>query len=354
MINKDNLKDMDKLVSIVLIFFSISLILFVLIITKRPIYLLLGFFMLSTGIIWLYIRQKSVITLDSSYYNDNYYTILSIIFFITLTISLIILYLRPDEYMRPLSYFILISLMAGIVGLEILFLPINKKYNIFTLLQIIIIGLSISLSELLIFPSVIGVDPWWHQTFTSLITQSGYLPGGGYPYSKIPIFHLLIANTSIITTLNYKLSSIFSITFPLVIIGVLIVYSMGKKLINEKIGLLASLILVISNYVINGEIMAIPTTLGGIFLLIIIYLLINFKDNKFILSSILAFLFMSVLILTHTIVSLEMALILITGWVSLFIYDKLYEKPKNYFSLTISLTFCSIHVRMVDLCIGHY
>ena len=109
--------------------------------------------------------------------------------------------------------------MAGIISLEIFFLPYNNKFNIFTLFQIIIIGLSISLSELFLFPTVLGVDPWWHQIFTSLILQSGYIPGGGYPYAKIPIFHLLIANTSLITNLNYKLSSIFSITVPLIIIS---------------------------------------------------------------------------------------------------------------------------------------
>ena len=302
--------------------------------------MLFGFFILFSGVIWLYLRKKALIQFDSScYQSSDYYIILNMIFFILLISSLIIFYLRPDEYVRPLSYFILTSIMAGIVALEIFILPRNNKFNIITLFQIIIIGLSIALSELLLFPTVLGVDPWWHQMFTLLIIQSAHIPGGGYPYAKIPMFHLLIANTMLITGLNYKLSSIFSVTFPLIIICVLLIYSIGKHLINDKIGLLASLILVLSNYFINGEIMAIPTTLGGIFLLIIIYLLINFKAKKFILNTILAISLMFVLILTHTIVSLEMALILISGWISLVIYNKLYEKPKNYFSLTISILF---------------
>lgn len=334
MITKNFFKDLDTIGSIILISSSVLLLLFLIITSKRPVYILLGFFMLFTGIIWLYLRKKAIIMFNSSY---TQYIFLNIIFFISLIFSIIIIYFRPDDYVRPLSYFVITSFIAGIVALEIFFSP-SKKYNILILFQIIILGLSISLSQLLLFPTVIGIDPWWHETFTSLIISSHHIPNQGYAYEKLPIFHLLIGNTSIITGLNYKLSSIMSVTLPLVIISVLIIYSMGKRLINDKIGLLGSLILVLSNYVINGEIWSIPTTLGGVFLLIIIYILLNFYDKK-IISSILALSLMFILILTHTIVSLEMAIILLTGWLSLVIYSYLYKKSKNYFSLTVTLVF---------------
>ncbi|MGZ7068841.1 MAG: hypothetical protein ACXVHT_11090, partial [Methanobacterium sp.] len=60
-----------------------------------------------------------------------------------------------------------------------------------------------SLSQIFLFPSIIGMDPWWHQKFTLYIMESFHLPDIGYPYEKIPIFHLSIINTSLLTGLNY-------------------------------------------------------------------------------------------------------------------------------------------------------
>jgi hypothetical protein len=228
--------------------------------------------------------------------------------------------------------------MAGIIALEIFFSP-SKKFNMLILSQIVIVGLSVSLSQLFLFPSIIGMDPWWHQMFTMKILESYHIPTGGYPYEKIPIFHLLITNTSLLTGLSYKLSSIISITFPLILICTLIIYNTGKYLVNDKIGLLGALILVLSNYFINGEIWAIPTTLGGIFLITIIYLLLNFRNKKNFIVPIIVILLMFTLLLTHTIVSLIMALSLITGWISLFIYKNVYKKTKNYFPLTLAMYF---------------
>lgn len=227
--------EIDKTLSFVLIFFSLLFLVFTVII-ERPLYTLLGFIMLLTGIIWLYSRKKAFITFDS---NFTIYIFLNIIFFLSFSVSLLILCFRSEIYVRPLSYFIITSFMAGIIALEIMFSP-SKKFNIIILSQVIIIGLSISLSQLFIFPTVLGVNPWWHQMFSSLILESHYIPGGGYPYAKLPIFHLLISITSIITGWGYNLSSIVSITLPLTIICVLLTYNIGKYLINDKVGLFRS------------------------------------------------------------------------------------------------------------------
>ena len=87
-----------------------------------------------------------------------------------------ILFFRQEVYVRPLGYFICISIMAGVVSLEILF----KKRNTLMLLQIILIGISLQLGQVLIFPNVVGVDPWYHQLYTSKILESGFIPGGSY------------------------------------------------------------------------------------------------------------------------------------------------------------------------------
>ena len=232
--------------------------------------------------------------------------------------------------------------MAGIIALEILFAP-KKKFTVSILLQIIIIGLSTSLSQLLLFPTLIGYDPFTHQVFTSLIIKSHHIPYFGnyynFGYERIPIFHLLIANTSLITGLSYKLSSIVSVSFLLIVIGVLLTYNIGKYLISDKIGLLGALILVLSNYIINAEIWIIPNFLGGIFFIVIVYLLLNFKDRNDVLFPILIIFLMFVLILTHTIVSMILVITLITGWFSILIYNYFNKKSKISIPLTLGIMF---------------
>jgi len=331
-------EDIDKTVSIMLIILSLLFLFAVIFIVRKPLYMLIGIIMLFTGIIWLRIQKKAFIDFSSNY---RYFLLLNIIFYVFLSFSLIALNLRSETYVRPLTYFLIISIMVGIISLEIFYTPL-KKFNFHILFQIMIIGFSLSLSQLFLFPTVIGIDPWWHQQFTFLVNHAHQLPAGNYPYAKIPIFHLLIMNTSLITGLDYKMSSIFSVTLPLIVVCVFIIYNMGRYLVNDKVGLLGSLILVISNFFINGEIWVIPTTLGGIFLITILYLLLTRNDKNPITISFLAIFLMFVLVLTHTIVSMVMASILIMGWGAIIFYKYIYGKSKNNFSLTLASYFVII------------
>lgn len=282
-------------------------------------YLIFGIFLLLSCIIWLRLRKSFILEKINVESNPRLFLILVSLFFIFFTYSLIAL---RDGYLyeRPIQYFLATSIISCIISLEILLLPSRKQISLL-IIQIIALGLSLEISQALVFPTVIGVDPWYHQAFTIKMLEDGHIPLNS-SYSFLPIFHLVVGTTMTILGLDYKVASILSISLVQVIMNVLIVYCIGRFLFNNKIGLLASLLLVVANYNINMGFWAIPNTLGFVFVIIILYLLMKFRAEKTIVTTTLTFIFMIALVMTHTVASACMAIIL-TVWI---VSDAFYSK----------------------------
>ena len=329
-------EDLDKKIAILGVMFSIILAIYLTMSVGRIVYVLTAILTLISCIIWLLIRDRASLKLDSSSQPNSIILVLSFIFFFLLAFSILSVHFRPDLYERPLIYFILTSSMAGIVGLEIMFFKETQKYLILS--QIVIIGLSVSWSQLLIFPSLLGVDPWWHQMFTTKIMETHYIPEG-YCYSKLPIFHLAIASSSLITGLDYKFATMLSVSLAQIICNALFLFLLGKFLFNQKVGLLASLMVIIANHHIYMSYWSIPNSLAAVFIPIVLYLLWKVRRDKPLHATVLSIFFMGILILTHTVTAMCMAIILFVCWAVFNLYTSLYSKTEIPISLTISLLF---------------
>ncbi len=200
----------------------------------------------------------------------------------TFTLDIISLYNRPYLYQRPLIHFFIISILVGITVLEITNINKNRKiYNCIIFFQIILIGILAAWSQLLIFPSLIGVDPWYHQHFTSEILNEYFVPEHEL-YSKLPLFHILVACTSLISELDYKFATMFSASLAHIICISLFTFLFTKNLFNNnyKVAYLASLLLVISNNYIYMSYTSIPNSFAMIFVLANILLYDLFKREK--------------------------------------------------------------------------
>lgn len=276
---------------------------------NRLVYIFAGILILIACLMWIFLQKK--VSLDTAKIKSQpTFLLLNTTYFILFTGSILSIYLRSFVYERPLLYFIFLFSMISVVILEILLLDSENKKHVFLIIfQIIIVNLSIICSQFFIFPNILGLDPWIHQMVTSQIISKGFIPTG-FNYSNLPIMHLEIATTSILTGLGYKLSAIFSIALIQILCGVLFVFLLGRYLFDIKIGLITSLLLVTSNYFINMGLFIIPNTIGAIFILIIIYLLFKINKEKFLIGTSLILFFMITLILTHTISSMCMAIIL--------------------------------------------
>lgn len=303
------------------------------------IYLIMSLFGLGACILWLFMRNKKhylsyLVSINESN-NQNLFYYLFLIYVLLFAISIVIILTRQDVYVRPLSYFVIISLMVSIVGLEIIFS--TKRHQVYILFQIILIGVSLYLTQVLLFPGVVGVDPWFHQMFSLKTINEGYIPDG-YSYSKLPIFHVLVSITAIITNLSYKYSSISSIGSLQLIVNITVVFLFGKYLFNEKVGLLSGLLLTTATYHVFMGSRPIPNTIACVIILLVLYILIVLRKRSPIKYSFLLIILMLVLIMTHPVASMGMAIILLVCWGISILYNYKNIRISRYISLSL-LTF---------------
>jgi len=290
---------------------------------RSPTYTAVGVIVFLACLAYLLLRRRApAYALAQVETKPHMYLLLNILFFCLLTYSIAAFHLRPELYTRPLGYFVALAAMAAILAVEILFLPPRKSATYFILFKIVLISLSLVWSQLLIYPSIVGRDPWWHQMFTLKILDAGYIPSGYY-YSRLPAMHLVIGGTSLITGLGYKMAAMLSVSLLQVVCNTLFIFLLGKFVHSTKVGLLAALLLGVANWHIWFAYWAIPNTMGVVFIPIIIYLLFKLRQEKPKTSICLSTLFIAVLILTHTIAAAMLVMTLFSIWLGFELYRRL-------------------------------
>lgn len=206
--------------------------------------------------------------------------LLNVAFWCLFTAS-IWLYQTQQLYHRPLAYFILISLLAGIIAIEILCFEDGKGKGraYLILLQILLLSANIRLGIFYEFPSLSGADSFFHANQVQYIVDTGFIPPFEYAmkYAAYPVFHTVVAMTQVLTSLSLKNALFLSIGLH-AIISTVFIYFIGQKLAGPKVALLAVLLLNVStNFVAEGVINIIPATLVTSWFMLILYLALMAK-----------------------------------------------------------------------------
>ena len=305
----------------------------------NPHYAAVGIILLLSCMAYLFIRKGTELPeISESPRSYQLYLLFNIIFFSALLFSILSLYLRPEPYIRPPSYFISMVIMAGALAAAVLFLPRRKPYSYLLLTQIILIPLSLTWSQLLIFPTLIGDDPWWHQWFTQSILDLGLISGSA-GYARLPVLHLVSGTTVLVTGLDYKMAALFSIS-SMNIIGVLLfTFLLGRFIFNDNVGLLAALILGVSVDFLGMSYLIMPNTFAAFMIVVIIYMLFKIKTKKSLLATQLTILFMAILILTHPIASMCLAMLLFALWAGFEVFNRVYNQRKTPVTFGIAAIF---------------
>jgi len=266
-------------------------------------------------LIWISISRRRLLEGLVLRPNPLLFRFLVMIFFFLLALSILSFRMRSDLYVRPLEYFVLTSAMAGVVSLEIIFGPTSKKTILAIMIQIIAVGLSLVISQVEVFPGVVGSDPWWHQMFALKILDSFRIPDG-YSYSRMPIFHLDVVMSSIAIDTTYRMSALISVSCIQVVVNTLCVFLIGRLAFNEKVGMLAGLMLSVANVEIHMGFWTIPTTLGVTMMMIALWMLLKRRESSSILLGFATILVMMTIILTHPLAAAMMAVVLSVGWIT--------------------------------------
>ncbi|WP_156165800.1 hypothetical protein [Methanosarcina sp. 2.H.A.1B.4] len=328
-------QELDRTLPIAGAILSVLLIIYTSVNIGRAIYAFTGVLTFISCLVWLKIRKNTSLELSQPITSSTNLLFVCL-FFILFLLSILSLHFRSDLYERPLIYFVLMSLMVGAIVVESFS---TKKQDCLILFQIILIGISVAWSQLLIFPSLVGVDPWYHQMFTLEILNVHFIPEHS-GYSKLPIFHLFIGTTSLLTGLSYKFAAMLSVSLSQIICNVVFIYLLGKFLFNNRIiGLFASLFVVVANHHIFMSYWSIPNSFAEIFILIIFYLFLKVKQDNSISPVVLSILLLATVILTHAITSMFATISFFVFWATFNLYNFIYFKKDLPISLTYSTLF---------------
>jgi len=168
---------------------------------------------------------------------------------------------RPEQYSRPLLFFGLLGVSAGLIAVKVI-LQGHSVRDRFTLLEIVGVGIMATLSISFIYPSLIGMDPWWHMRQTMLIVDEGYID-----VHSLPVMYVLVAGVIKVTGWTYRLATVVAIAIPVVLANIYLIYVLGKMIRGRKVGLLAGLLVAFAGWNVFFIVWTIPNTLAVPFVL---------------------------------------------------------------------------------------
>lgn len=224
-------------------------------------------------------------------------TTLKIIFFILLTVSYW-LYFNQQLYQRPILYFLIISILGGIISIQIICSNRIENKSLI-LIELLLFSFSIRYGIFYEYPSLSGADAYWHASFIQTILDKGFIPTYDEiktPYSLYAIYHLIVIITQQLTKLNIKDSIFTSIGF-IALISPTFIYLATKKLLDPPIGLMALLLIYTSDdLLVEGVVNFFPGTLVTSLFMLIIFLIFAHFDARF---QFILILIVIIIILTH-------------------------------------------------------
>ena len=291
---------------------------------------------LSTSFIcfsYLYIKRKK--PEETTNISNRVFYILFITFSFLLSSSLLILY-YSEPYTIPISFYIIISASYAVIAAEIFFINKESKLKYIPLFQILMVSLLFRLAIYYQFPSIVGVDPFGNYAMTGDIISRGYFPLE-YPYSKFPIFPINSAVSLLTTGLEYKLCLFFTVGI-IELLSIVFVFLLGKTICNFKTGVFAALFLSFCPFnIAYGTHSIIAMSVGITFFSIICYLIIKNHIKKSLKISIIIFLFLALLILTHVVASTICFLLLLSFLFGKHLYKFIENKQMDEKTVTFSL-----------------
>ena len=232
-------------------------------------------------------------------------------------------------YARPLSFLILVSIMSSILAVQIF----TGKNTAYCVIKIVTIGILLRASAWYQFPSPVGYDSVAEVNFLEQLVATGHTGGFMMGYEYYPIAFYFTASTAVITGME-AINAHF-ILGVIEVIGLIFVFLIGKHFFNEKIGLLAALIIAVFDWHVFWGFYVKAFTLGIAWVSIVLFLLLTAQQKNRLVFLVLSILLMFLLILTHTVPPTVLLVILLIGWLLFLLLRNIQSKEK--FELPIKL-----------------
>ncbi len=212
----------------------------------------------------------------------------------------------------------LASVLGTLVFGQILFTDETDFNRTLLLTEVVLLAFVVRFAGLFTTPGLIGIDSWTHVTqLAAGILSEGSLDAiADDKHFASPFYHLVLASAAIVYDLSLRNALYLSIgvVMPL---SVLLVYSTANLLVTDRWAVLATMIYSVGNYVVEWGVHLIPTSLGLVFFLAVLYALVRLMwvENG-LRDFVLLILLTLAIILTHQVSTFIMLILLAAAFLS--------------------------------------
>lgn len=216
---------------------------------------------------------------------------------------------------RGPAFYTIAAALSVLVFVQIAFAADRDLHVGIVLVQVLALGFVVRFAGLLGSAGYIGVDIWIHiPQYVEGILATNSLDGmGTTKYVAAPLYHLLVAATALLADLStrFALYASIGVAMPL---SVLFVYVTAGRFVTPRWAAFAAMAYTISDFVVVWSVHLIPTSLGLMIFLAILFLFVRIQRRGATWSEIpLMVLLVIAMALTHQVASFIMLVLLFSG-----------------------------------------
>lgn len=219
---------------------------------------------------------------------------------------------------RTRTFYGLAGLLGTMVLAQLLFARDRDLHPGVVLLQIVGLGAAVRFAAFDTTAGLVGIDVWFHvSTFTQGILATNSIQGmGSTKYVMAPFYHLLVAVTSMFADVGPTWAVILALGL-LMPVAPVFVYLTADLLMARRWALFAAAMFAFSDHVVRWGIHLIPTSLGLLFFLAILYLIVRTTQlDTGVPETVVLLIGFFAMALTHQVSSFILLAFLGSGWLT--------------------------------------
>ncbi|MGQ3412215.1 hypothetical protein ACT4ML_08120 [Natrinema sp. LN54] len=218
---------------------------------------------------------------------------------------------------RTPLFFGLASVVGTLVIGQIIFASDHDLHPGLLLLQIVCFAFVFRFTALYATPGYIGIDIWTHHSFVESILSDGSLSAISHDkHYGSPFYHLLVAASSLLYDVPIRTALYLSVGLVMPL-SVLLIYATTNLLVSTRWAVLATAFYAFGSHVARWGVHLIPTSLGLVFFLAMLYALIRVMRIEYTIRDFSLLLLLSVaVILTHQVSTFIMLVLLLAAFVA--------------------------------------
>ncbi|MDS0477607.1 hypothetical protein [Natrinema sp. 1APR25-10V2] len=218
---------------------------------------------------------------------------------------------------RTHLFFGLASVVGTLVLGQIVFVSDRDLNPGLLVLQIVLFAFVFRLAALYTTPGYIGIDIWTHRELVdAILTEQSLSAISDNKHYGSPFYHLLVAASSLLYDVPIRAALYLSVGLVMPL-SVLLVYATTNLLVSARWAVLATAFYAFGSHVARWGMHLIPTSLGLVFFLGMLYALIRVMRIEYTIRDFWVLLLLSIaVILTHQVSTFIMLVLLLAAFLA--------------------------------------